>query len=117
MKLCSSNLILAVILLAGILVFSIEAQSGASRPPGVPVENWIAITESAGIVIRSVPRTPPRFRFDPNQPGVPIPMPPGAAAIPGDLPSMAGVLMAKHGDVWVRIEMPMPPAQLHPLDH
>jgi hypothetical protein len=117
MKLPVSKLVLAGILIAGILVSSVKAQPGANRPPGVPIENWIAISDSAGIVIRDLPRTPTRYRFDPNQPGVPIPVPPDANAIPLGVQSLPGVLVAKHEGLWIRIDMPMPPAQVQPLHH
>lgn len=117
MKLPLSKLVLPGILIAGILLSSVHAQPGSDRPPGVPIENWIAISDSAGIVIRNLPRTPTRYRFDLNQPGVPIPVPPDANAIPLGVQSLPGVLMAKHGGLWIRIDTPMPPVQVQPLDH
>jgi hypothetical protein len=115
MKLPLIKLVLTGILSAGILVFAGKAQTGANRPPGVPLENWIAISDSVGIVLADLPRTPTGYRFDFNQPGVPIPLPPGANSL--GTRSLPGVLMAKHADVWVRIDLPMPPAHLQPLDH
>lgn len=117
MKLPLSKLVLAGILIAGILVSAVRAQTGANRPAGVPIENWIAISDSAGIVIGNFPRIPSRYRFDPRQPGVPIPLPPDANTIPFGVQSLPGVLMAKHGGLWIRVDMPMPPAQLQPLNH
>jgi hypothetical protein len=117
MKLPLAKLVLTGILIAGILMSAVRAQPEANRPPGVPIENWISISESAGIVIGNVPRIPTRYRFDPRQPGVPIPLPPGANTIPYGVQSLPGVLMAKHGGVWIRVETPMPPAQLQPLHH
>jgi hypothetical protein len=117
MKLPCSKLVLTGILLAGILVSAVKAQSEANRPPGVPIETWIEIADSAGIVIGNFPRIPARYRFDPRQPGVPIPLPPDANAIPYAVQSLPGVLIAKHGGLRIRVDMPMPPAQLQPLNH
>jgi hypothetical protein len=115
MKLPFSKLVLAGILIAGILVSSVRAQSGTNRPPGVPIDNWIAISDSVGIVIDKIPPAPNFYRFDPNQPGVLIPGLPDDATSLGVL-SSPGVLMAKRSGFWIRIDMPMPPAQVQPLD-
>ena len=117
MKLPLSTLVLAGALIAGMLVSSGKAQTEVDRPPGVPIENWIAISDSVGIVIRNLPQQQPStaFRFDRDQPGRLIPIPPNAIEIPLDVQSLPGVLMAKHSGLWIRIDM-VPPAQLHPLD-
>lgn len=110
-----SKLALVGLLLAGVLMCSVRAQPEVDRPPWVPIENWIVISESVGIVIRDLPRTPtsPPALRGPN--GVLIPLPPNA--IPLGFQTLEGVLVAKHSGRWVRIDMPVPPAQLEPLDH
>ena len=88
-----------------IVSFWARAQSD-DRPPGVPEDHWIAISESAGIVIAST--TPVVTRLDPN-----------ASAVWGAAPStrsFRGVLMAKHNGSWIRIEIEAPPPQSQRLD-
>src|SRR5688572_18281232 len=113
MKLLLSKLVLPGVLIAGILVCSVKAQPGVTRPPGVPMENWIAISDSVGIVVATVPPAPTLYRFDPDQPGGP----PGPNAIPLGNRSLRGVLMAKQNGLWNRVDLELPPAQTRLLDH
>jgi hypothetical protein len=116
MKLPMPNALLAGVLIAGVLVSSVGAQSGGDRPPGVPAEHWIAISDSVGIAVANVPPTPKPFRLDPNQPGVRIPVEPDANMTFG-IGSLRGVLMAKQNGMWNRIVIELPPAQTLPLEH
>jgi hypothetical protein len=116
-KLPFSTLVLVGILTAGIVMTSVKAQLGADRPPGVPTENWIAISDSVGILVASLPPPPTFYRFDPNQPGTPIPAPLPPNAIPLGIGSVRGVLMARQNGIWNRIVIELPPAQALPLEH
>ena len=116
MKLPMSKVLLAGVLIAGFLVSSVGAQSDGNRPPGVPMDHWIAISDSVGIAVATVPPTPKPFRFDPNQPGVRIPIEPRPDMTFG-IGSLRGVLMAKQNGMWNRIVIELPPAQTLPLEH
>jgi hypothetical protein len=117
MKLFMPSALLAGVLIAAVLVSSVGAQSGGDRPPGVPSEHWIAISDSVGIAVATVPPKPNLFRLDPNQPGVRIPVEPDASMKFGVVGSLRGVLMAKQDGFWNRIVIELPPAQTLPLEH
>jgi len=108
--------VLAAILAAVVITFLLTttwagAQSASERPPGVDEETWIALSPSAGIVLRDVVSAPPPslFRFENNEPVV-IPQLQRATGAP-----MTGVLMARVNGVWARVDLEPPPARMQPL--
>ena len=95
--------------IAGVLLLMVSwvaAQTPTDRPPNVPAESWIPISNSLGIVIVNIDSTPARtvFRFEPNEQRI-IPL----------IQSGTGVLMAKYNGVWTRIDLAAPPLQRQPL--
>jgi hypothetical protein len=85
-----------------LLVSWVGAQSTPDRPPNVPQENWIPLSDSVGVVIVNVNSTPSRtvYRFGANEPKV---------------QSGTGVLMAKYNGVWTRVDLAPPRAEGQPL--
>ena len=104
------------LLLAGLLVVGpiplVLARPPEDRPPSVAEENWIAVSESAGIIlipgkVDSLPPPPP-------------PGPSGQAenheqVSPTQPSALYGVLMARYHGVWTRIAWPSPSGQVSPL--
>jgi hypothetical protein len=99
--LLSSTLIVLVAILA--ITTWARAQSPGDRPLGVDEDNWVAISDTVGIVIVDVSYT-------------------ARTALPSDLPRAlsnlprsTGVLMVKVDELWTRVELAEPPPRVHPV--
>ena len=90
---------------ACLIVASSAAQSGADRPPGADGNNWVPISESAGILLTNVAGTPDVIRLRPQGFDVDTIAPRQAT----------GILMVKYGRAWTRVDLELPPPRMLPL--
>ena len=88
---------------ACLIVASSAAQSGADRPPGADGNNWVPISESAGILLTNVAGTPDAIRLQ------------GINAETIVARRGTGILMVKYGGSWIRVDLELPPPRLLPL--
>ena len=104
MKVTRSQWILVTV--ACLIVAAAAAQSGADLPPGADGNNWVPISDSAGILLTNVASAPDAVRF--QFPGFDV-----QTIVPR---RGTGVLMVKYGGTWMRIDPELPPARLQPLN-
>lgn len=102
MKITTPKVLLLSMVGALILVALSEAQSPSDLPPGVSQENWIALSDSAGIVV--VELAFPRGLIFDSSPGGTLP-----------LPTTMGVLLVKHGDLWTKVDLVPPEPSVRQL--
>jgi hypothetical protein len=103
MKVARSQWILVAT--ACVIVASPAAQSGADRPPGADGNNWVPISETAGIILTNVGGMRDAIRLQLR--GLDVePIVPRQAT---------GILMVKHGGTWMRVDLEPPPARVQPL--
>ena len=95
-----------VVAAACLLVAASAAQSGADLPPGADGNNWVPLSDSAGILLTNVAGAPDAVRF--QFPGFDV-----QTIVPR---RGTGVLMVKYGGTWMRIDPELPPARLQPLN-
>jgi hypothetical protein len=85
--------LLLVIVLGVVAIPHALGQHEAARPPGVPADNWVPISEQFGIVL--VSRGPrdakPQVLADPQ------------SLLP--LPASSGYFMVRRGSVWTRLSV------------
>jgi len=100
MKVTRSQWILVTV--ACLIVAAATAQSGADLPPGADGNNWVPISDSAGILLTNVSAA-------------------GAIRLRGFdvetvIPRRAtGILMVKHGGSWIRVDAELPEPRVQPL--
>ena len=88
---------------ACLIVAASAAQSGADRPPGADGNNWVPISDTAGILLTNFnPSGVTRLREFDVQTIVPM--------------SGTGILMVKFGGIWMRVDPELPPARVQPLN-
>jgi hypothetical protein len=96
----------SIVVLVAIVVMTTwaKAQAPGDRPLGVDEDNWVAISDTVGIVLVDVSYTAAR------------------AALPSDvpralsnLPRSTGVLVVKVNGVWTRAELAEPPPRVQPV--
>jgi hypothetical protein len=88
---------------ACLIVAASAAQSGADLPPGADGNNWVPISDTAGILLT---------KFNPS--GVTLHREFDVETI---VPmSGTGVLMVKFGGIWMRVDPELPPARVQPLN-
>jgi hypothetical protein len=88
---------------ACLVVTASMAQSGGDRPPGADGNNWVPISDSAGILLTNVsPSGVTRLRGFDVETLVPM--------------SGTGILMVKHGGVWMRVDPEPPRPRVQPLN-
>ena len=98
MKASWSQWILVAVVTCSVVASS-RGQSPADRPDGVDADRWVPISGSAGIVLTEsmfVPGTDPRVIVPTRGP-------------------RTGVLMVKAQGSWIRVDLELPAARLHPL--
>ena len=86
-----------------LIVAASAAQSGADLPPGADGNNWVPISDTAGILLTNPAGIPGAMRFQPLQ-GFNV-----ETIVAGRGP---GILMVKHGGAWLRVDLELPPARL-----
>jgi hypothetical protein len=105
MKITRSQWILVTA--ASLIVAASAAQSVADLPPGADGNNWVPISDTAGILLTSPAGIPGAIRLQPQQ-GFNV-----ETIAAGRGP---GILMVKHGGAWMRVDLELPPARVHPLN-
>jgi hypothetical protein len=85
---------------ACLIVAASAAQSGANLPPGADGNNWVPISDSAGILLTNVPA----LRLQGFDVETIVPM------------QSTGTLMVKRGRTWVRVDLELPQPRVHPLN-
>jgi hypothetical protein len=85
---------------ACLIVASSAAQDGVDRPPGTDGNNWVPISDSAGILLTNVPA----LRLQGVNVETIVPM------------QSTGILMVKRGRTWVRVDLELPQPRVHPLN-
>ncbi|HEY3516486.1 MAG TPA: hypothetical protein VGL98_05515 [Gammaproteobacteria bacterium] len=96
-------LVAAVVL----IVASSGAQTSADLPPGADGNNWIPISDSAGILLTNEAGTPDSIRL--QLPGFNV-----QTVVPR---RGTGILMVKYGGAWMRVDLKLPEARVQPLQH
>lgn len=91
---------------ACLIVAASAAQSGADLPPGADGNNWVPLSDTAGILLTNPAGIPGAIRLQPLQ-GFKVDT---IVAGRGD-----GILMVKHGGTWMRVDLEFPPARVQPL--
>ena len=87
---------------ACLVVAASVAQSGADLPPGADGNNWVPISDTAGILLTNVsPSGGIRLRGFGVETIVPM--------------SGTGILMVKRGGVWMRVDPEPPRPRVQPL--
>ena len=89
---------------ACLIVASSKAQSGGDRPPGADGNNWVPISDSAGILLTNVAGTPDAIRL---RQGFNV-----ETIVPRQ---GTGILMVKHGGTWMRVDLELPRPRVQPL--
>jgi hypothetical protein len=88
---------------ACLIVASSAAQSGADRPLGADGNNWIPISDSAGILLTNVAGMSDAIRLQ-------------GLDVETIVPRQAtGILVVKHGGAWIRVDLEFPQARMQPL--
>jgi hypothetical protein len=88
---------------ACLIVASSGAQSSADRPPGADGNNWVPISDSAGILLTNVAGMPDAIRLQ-------------GLNVETIVPRQAtGILMVKYRGAWMRVDREFPPARMQPL--
>jgi hypothetical protein len=85
-----------------LIVASSAAQPG-NRPPGADGNNWIPISDSAGILLTNVAQMPDAIRLQ------------GLNVETISPREATGVLMIKRGGAWIRVDLEFPRARMQPL--
>jgi hypothetical protein len=100
MKVARSQWILVT---AACLIVAASAAQSEDRPPGADGNNWVPISDTAGILLTKFdPSGVTRQReFDDVETIVPM--------------SGTGVLMVKFGGIWMRVDLAPPRARVQPL--
>lgn len=95
----------AIVVLVAILAIATwaKAQAPGDRPLGVNADNWIALSDTVGMVLVDVSVDPARKALPP---GVPIEL--------SGLPRSTGVLVVKVHGFWTRVEWAEAPLRVHP---
>ena len=88
---------------ACLIVASSAAQSGADRPPGADGNNWVPISDSAGILLTNLPEMPDAIRRQ------------GLNVEPIAPREATGILMVKRRGAWIRVDVEFPRARMQPL--
>ena len=88
---------------ACLVVTASMAQSGGDRPPGADGNNWVPISDSAGILLTDV-AAPGAIKLQ----GFKV-----EAIVPGQ---GTGILMVKYGGAWVRVDLELPKARMQHLN-
>jgi hypothetical protein len=89
---------------ACLIVAASAAQSGADLPPGADGNNWVPISDTAGILLTKFDPSGVTWhrQFDDVQTLVPM--------------SGTGILMVKFGGIWMRVNPELPPPRVQPLN-
>jgi hypothetical protein len=88
---------------ACLFVAASAAQSGADLPPGADANNWIPISDSAGILLTNVSAA-------------------GAIRLQGfEVKTLVprqgtGILIVKYGGSWIRVDLEPPQPRVQPLN-
>jgi hypothetical protein len=90
---------------ACLIVAASAAQSGADRPPGADGNNWVPISDSAGILLTNPAGIPGAIRLN-------VPTSEVQTLIAG---RGTGILMVKQGGIWMRVDLELPPPRVQPL--
>ena len=88
---------------ACLIVAASAAQSGVDRPPGADGNNWVPISDSAGILLTNVAALG-AFRLQ------------GFNVEPIGPMQSTGIVMVKRGGTWVRVDLELPQPRIHPLN-
>jgi hypothetical protein len=103
MKVTRSQWILVA--MACLMVAASAAQSEADRPPGADGNNWVPISDSAGILLTKLSGAPDAIQLQVQGFNVETLVPRRAT----------GILMVKYGGAWMRVDAEPPPPRLQPL--
>jgi hypothetical protein len=93
---------------ACLIVAASAAQTDADLPPGADGNNWIPISDSAGILLT-------------NATGMPNVIPDAIRRQGFDVLTLVpmrstGTLMVKHGGIWTRVDLELPQPRVLPLN-
>ena len=104
MKITRSQWILVTA--ACLIVAASAAQSNADLPPGAAGHNWVPISDTAGILLTNVAPTPDavRLNFQDFTAQTIIPR------------QGTGILMVRHGGIWMRVDLELPKARMQQLN-
>jgi hypothetical protein len=104
MKITRSQWILVTA--ACLIVAASAAQTRADLPPGADGNNWVPISDTAGILLTNVERTSEavRLNFQDFTAETIIPR------------QGTGILMVKHGGTWMRVDLELPKARMQRLN-
>ena len=102
MKAFLSSTIIALVTILAINTWA-RAQAPGDRPLGVDEDNWVAISDTVGIVIVDVGYA--------TRTGLPSGLPRALS----NFPRSTGVLMVKVNELWTRAELAEPPPRLQPV--
>ena len=104
MKITRSQWILVTA--ACLIVAASAAQTRADLPPGADGNNWIPISDTAGILLTNVAPTPDavRLSFQDFTAQTIVPR------------QGTGILMDKHGGAWLRVDLELPKARMQHLN-
>ena len=91
---------------ACLIVAASAAQSGADLPPGADGNNWVPISDTAGILLTNLAGIPSAIRLN-------VPKSEVQTLIAG---RGTGILMVKQGGIWMRVDLELPPARVQPLN-
>jgi hypothetical protein len=93
---------------ACLVVAASAAQSGSDRPPGADENNWVPISDSAGILLTNVRNMPDPLRLELQLRGL------NAETL---LPlSGTGILMVRRGRTWTRVDLELPQPRVQQLN-
>jgi hypothetical protein len=102
MKALLSSTVIALVAILAITTWA-RAQAPGERPLGVDAVNWVAISDTVGIVLADV-------SYARNT------LPSDLPRALSNLPRSTGVLMVKVNELWTRVELVEPPPRVHPLN-